>query len=102
MADTTHFSKHVRDFLHQHGSRATLARLKIFKELARCDAEYFELEYINQKLLERNEVMASSTVHKTLRQLCLMGLLVDEKTAGGDTRYKKTQLFQCFESTIAG
>lgn len=101
MTDTTHFSQQVRDFLQQHGARTTLARLKIFKELVHCKKESFDAEDINRKLQENAEMMAVSTVYKTLQQLCSMGLLVDRKTASGSLRYQKTQLFQGFEAGTA-
>lgn len=101
MTDTTQFSQQVRDFLQQHGSRTTLARLKIFKELVHCKEDSFDADDINRKLQENAELMAASTVYKTLRQLCSMGLLVDKKTASGNLRYQKTSLFQGFVADVA-
>ena len=98
MTETTHFSKQVRDFLHLHGSRATLTRLKIFKELIHYHSAYFEVEDISRNLQQRNELMATSTVYKTLQQLCLMGLLMNERTTRGAALYKKTDLFKQFQS----
>lgn len=101
MHQSCSFSRKVRELLHCNGVRATLARIKIFSELTKTGDPLFSVDDIYQRLQIKNEIIAFSTVHKTLKKLCQFGLLLEDDTSlSGTLLFKKTTEFAKFQSTL--
>jgi Fe2+ or Zn2+ uptake regulation protein len=93
------FSSKVRAFLHQQGVRATLPRIKIFSELTTTGNSFFSADEIYQRLQLKNEIIAISTVYKTLKSLCQYGLLIEENDSWSrNSFFKKTDEFTKFQN----
>lgn len=90
------FSNRVREYLHINGVRATLARIKIFDELTATNDSLFSADDIYRRLLLKNEIIAISTVHKTLKQLCQFGLLMEDASNSRNLLFRKTDNFTKF------
>ena len=91
------FSSKVRQFLHTNGVRATLARIKIFSELTTTQDSVFSDDDIYRSMQLKNEIIALSTVHKTLKQLCQFGLLAEDYSNRRNLFFKKTDNFSKFQ-----
>lgn len=93
------FSSKVREFLHQQGVRATLPRIKIFGELTTTGNSLFSVDDIHQRLQFKNDIIAISTVHKTLKSLCQFGLLTEDNSLSRNAFFKKTDEFKKFQNS---
>jgi len=97
MQQSCRFSTRVREFLHQNGVKATLARIKIFGELTTTEDSLFSVDDIYQRLQRKDDIIAISTVHKTLKKLCEFGLLLeDSSSTSRNLLFKKTDEFANF------
>lgn len=97
MYQSCNFSSKVREFLHRNGVKATLARIKIFGELTTTEDSLFSVDDIYQRLQFKNDIIAISTVHKTLKKLCEFGLLIeDSSSTSRNMLFKKTDEFTNF------
>lgn len=91
------FSSKVRAYLHRNGVKATLARIKIFNELTTSEESLFSVDDIYQRLQFKNDIIANSTVHKTLKKLCEFGLLIeDDSSTNRNLLFRKTDKFANF------
>lgn len=97
MHQSCRFSMRVREFLHRNGVKATLARIKIFSELTTTENSFFSVDDIHQRLQCKNDTIAISTVHKTLKKLCEFGLLIEDgSSTNRNMLFKKTDKFDNF------
>lgn len=100
MHQSCRFSSKVREFLHQQGVRATLPRIKIFGELTTTGSSLFSVDDIHQRLQLKNDIIAISTVYKTLKNMCQYGLLIEENNSWSrNSFFKKTDEFTKFQNS---
>ena len=87
------FSRKVRELLHHNGMRATMARIKVMNELINIQNPLISVKDVHRRMELKNEVIASTTVYKTLKQLCKFGLLSEETSKQKSLAFKKTDRF---------
>jgi Fe2+ or Zn2+ uptake regulation protein len=84
-------SKKTRDFLHAQGARATLARVEIINAIIVHQYQSFFACDIASTLESKGYAISSSTLNKTLHQLCQLGLLTKLRLNSGMLQFNKLE-----------